>query len=343
MRMQSLLYGKWTQSLVHAVLAGVIGMMVLGSFLRVGWNTYDRAMLHDMVYSQAHRPFVYRVLSPVVIRRVIALIPSRAQEAMRDWAVEERSRRLLANWDIEPELIVEAAATCIVLLLSLLLFCYSMIFLLHSVFIVNPGFVRIASLVSLLGLPPFFRYYSYLYDFPTIALFTLALALMARRWWPAYFVVFLLACMSKETAVLLPFIFCLHFRDRMPALQFRTMAVAQGAIFVAVKLGLELYFAEHPGGIVESHIVHNFLLRPYTFGQFAAFVLIAVGIAHQWHTKPLFLRRALWILPVLIVLTFFLGLIDEYRDFYEAYPIVFALMCPSVASLVGVRMTPVDQ
>ncbi len=337
-----LLQNRWGRSLAHAVLAAVIALMVLGSFMRVGWNSYDRAMLRDMVYSEAHRPFVYRVLSPLLIRRVMTLIPEVGKQRLRHWAAQEKPRKLLRKWDLEPEIIVEATAVCVVLGVSLLVFCYSMGFLLNSVFIVSDGFVKIASLGVLLGLPPFFRYYSYIYDFPTLALFTLSLALMVRRWWLAYMLAFLLACLSKETAILLLLVYCLHFWERLPAFGFWGIALFQAAVFAAVKVGLTLYFADQPGGFVETHVLHNVLLEPYTFGQFAAFILAAVAVAHDWSRKPVFLRRALWILPVLVVLTFFLGLVDEYRDYYEAYPIVVGLILPSIAKLVGVRMTPAE-
>jgi hypothetical protein len=65
-------------------------------------------------------------------------------------------------------------------------------------------------------------------------------------------------------------------------------------------------------------------------------------VSHRWFEKPLFLRHSLWILPVLVATCFFFGWLDELRDYYEAYPIVFLLMIYSAGRLVGIKIKTQD-
>jgi hypothetical protein len=56
----------------------------------------------------------------------------------------------------------------------------------------------------------------------------------------------------------------------------------------------------------------------------------------RWAQTPRFLRTALWVLPVLVGLTLFLGYLDELRDYYEAFPVVVLLIAHGVARVMGV-------
>ena len=52
--------------------------------------------------------------------------------------------------------------------------------------------------------------------------------------------------------------------------------------------------------------------------------------------KPLLLRHGLVLLPILLGLTTVLGYFDEWRDYYEAYPIVVLLAFGNIAALAGI-------
>lgn len=57
-------------------------------------------------------------------------------------------------------------------------------------------------------------------------------------------------------------------------------------------------------------------------------VLFLLGlplVVWQWSSKPAVLRRALWIAPLLVVLTLFIGLVNEVRVYYPLVPILFWL------------------
>src|SRR3982750_997720 len=111
-----------------------------------------------------------------------------------------------------------------------------------------------------------FRYTNFIYDFPALFLFTLGLLLMVRQRWRAYFVVLGLAAINKETAILLPFVFGLYFVRRRELLnaKFWALLLAQAALCLVVKLGINFVFRDNPGQVVEHHFHRNLeLLRSY--------------------------------------------------------------------------------
>jgi hypothetical protein len=60
----------------------------------------------------------------------------------------------------------------------------------------------------------------------------------------------------------------------------------------------------------------------------AALTIIVVMVAYRWRHKPKFMRVALAILPIFLVLYVFWGYPLEIRVMLEVYPIVAILMLP---------------
>lgn len=52
----------------------------------------------------------------------------------------------------------------------------------------------------------------------------------------------------------------------------------------------------------------------------------------------MFLRRGFFVVFIpMAVLALFLGYIDEFRQYYEVYPIAFLLILPSVLDIFGIN------
>lgn len=308
-----------------------ISILVLGSFFRVGINGNPPTMFRNMVDGTAHRPFVYRALVPMVIRAIEQIVPPACDERICEMAKAGPIEELFLRYGWEQEYASAYLISAMVLFISLLLFVHAFGVLAKSQYEMNPVFRRVLSIAALAGLPCFFRYYSYLYDFPHLVLFCYAMAMMSLRRWKFYFPLFVLACLSKETTVLLVAMFVVHFWKERKNMPFTALAVAQIMIFAVVKAFVNILFRDNPGTSVEFHLGHNLMLRPYDFSQITTFVVIAVLCARNWAYKPPFLKNAVWILLPLVGLTLFFGLLDEYRDYYEVYPIILLLTAPAIA------------
>ena len=321
----------------------VAAAIVLAIFVRKpGINGYKPAMFGDMVHGDASRPFVNRALLPMATRVIAATTPDCCRTGLiEDVETHAGLRALVKDLKWEPSLLPEYLIACALMYLALLGFLYSVRYLFAAVG-EGPGwFVDLVALLAVLGLPPFFKYYSYIYDFPALFLFTLGLALLARERWALFLAVYFVSCFNKETTILLSFIFVVRFflRRRPGRGDFLKLGAAQLAIFLFSRAVLHAMYGSNPGGTVEFHLVHNLqLAKPYALSSFMAWLAVLVFVARNWMDKPEFLRDAAWIVVPLFALTVTFGLYDELRDYSEAYPIVFLLMMWSVADVLGVKL-----
>jgi hypothetical protein len=320
--------------------------IVLIFFHSPGVNGYDRAEFHDMVAGTAYRPFVTRALMPWAIRAFVAATPEKVKNAIEHNALTDRLKQTSF---VSREL--QWTPYCYEYLVAFFLSVFCLVAFSHVCaslwqFFFTPArpYAEVCSIVALLGLPPFFKYYSYIYDFPSLFLYTLCLYLMAKRKWWVYFPVFVLACISKETAALLPFVFAFYYIAHHRDDRARYWSILTGQVLLAVFIrGVIAYvYRDNPGAAVEFHFIdHNsaLLASPYSVQTLATYVLLFAAVMYQWRTKPWFLRAAVSMLVPLLVSCLFFGFLDELRDYYEIYAAALMLGAASFLRLLGHPIT----
>lgn len=327
----------------------VLAIIVFRVFIRdPGLNLQSGTIFTDMIHGTAHKPFVYRALLPAAVRLLTAAVPDTARRLIEEWAATSPvGSAVLSELRGQPEFFLEYVIGSVLMYLSLLGFAFAVRYLFAAVYGASGLFKDSIPLAALLCLPPFFTYHSYIYDFPALFLFTLGLALMVRQRWPSFVLVFLLACVNKETAILLTMVFCIHFRNRsaVGSRLFRTLLVLQLCIFLVTKALLAFIFMDNPGRFVEFHLMdHNvWLFRAYPLSS--VLVAGAVGglVFHKWREKPTFLKDGLWIIVPLVILGALFGQLDELRIFYEAYPIALLLASYTVGSIFGIDVRNLER
>lgn len=322
---------------------------VFGIFVRKpGINGYSRAMFLDMIYGRAHRPFVLRALVPTTVRVLTSAIPEGARGTLNAWILGlPKAQRIVLGLEWEKDSLVEYAIALGLMYAALVGFVFALRSLCLTLYETPPEGANLAALLAVSGLPLLFRYYSYLYDLPCVLFFTLGLAFMAKRRWLPFLAIFLIGALNKETTLLLSVVFVLHFMPlgpsaRMDRKTFVRLLAAQAFLFLAVKTVLTFAFRDNPGGTVEFHLLdHNLpLLKDYLLPYGPAPLVVALVLALLFFArlgeKPLLLRHGLVLLPILLGLTTVLGYFDEWRDYYEAYPIVVLLAFANIAALAGI-------
>ena len=329
----------------YAVVTGVAIVWVCLVFINdPGINGFEPAMFGDMVYGRADKPYVFRALVPVTIRLVSSAIP--ASVHLRLSRTTTLPMSLKRTW--EKEYVLEYYIATLLICLSLFGFYVSVRYLCTGIYRAPTSFVDYVSIGAICILPPFFMYYNYLYDFSALFFFALGLALMVRRRWNYFLPLFALACLNKETIILLALIFIIHFRPstgRMERSLFFSLLTVQLAIFIVIKLSLFYLFRDNPGTLFQFHLLgHNHqMLSPYSLSTFLTWTAVALVVAHRWKEKPAFLRDAIWILPILLALTFAFGYLDELRDYYEVLPILLLLAAPSLAPFLSLPVENLDE
>ncbi len=299
-----------------------------------GVDGYYRAEFGDLICGTAYRPFVYRFLTPLLVRGFSSIF-SPACPLLPG-----------ASPSLRAAPISQFIVTFILLCAFLIGFFLAFRYLFTTFFRVPVVHLDVFCFIVLLGVPTFFIYHSYLYDFSTLFLFTLCLALMARQKWGLYAIFFVVACLNKETTILLTVIYFLYFLKRLPKKQFVGLLLVQLIAFTVVRAGILWAFRNNPGTSIEFHLIdHNipYLMQPYTLFSFLSVIILAILIYYHWYEKPSFLKISSLIFFILLGTAFFFGYIEELRDYYEVYPIFVLLMIHSIARILEIEITPLWQ
>jgi len=331
--------------IVYRILIAIISLYVLISFVKLpGINGYERAMFPEMVYGTAWKPFVYRTLLPTTVRAISEVIPQKVHNYFTEKVSNSQlSILVLEKLKWESEYITEYLVAMLLMYLSLLGFVYAFRKLFNEIYSSSKWFINFISIVMLFALPPMFQYYSYVYDFPTLFLFTLGLLFLKQRNWSYFLILFFIACFNKETTILLTLVFVIHhYKDSSISKKVYTQLIAaQLAIFLMVKILLYFIFLNNAGGFVEFHLIdRNYLIfNGYSLVVFVVLLTIFLGIFSRWDEKPKFLKDSLWIAIPLLILTLFLGFFDELRDYYEVFPVIVLLISYNIAKILGIEIT----
>ncbi len=306
-----------------------------------GIDLYGAALFPDMVYGKAHKPYVYRILLPTIVRVATEITPAIVEEKVESAFTGSLSaQRFIKMLGWENEYIYEYA---LMLILIFVCFIGSALMLRHliKIFYDFPDFVAdFAPVGAIMALPIYFRYCSYIYDPGAFFLFTLGIALIMKRRYLLYYLVFILATLNKETSILLVALFYLREGSEMPRSRLALHLVFQGLIWIAIKALVMILYADNPGMPFEFHLFdHNLILflHPLAFFYFIAVVAFHLPLLiYGWKHKPVFLRRGMIVTLVpLLSLAFVFGFIDELRVYYEALPFVFLLSLPTIVRIFG--------
>jgi hypothetical protein len=330
------------QKVTHWGVLIFICSLVLVVFLSPSWqhngiNMQYRAKFLDMIDGKAYKPYVYRTLLPTTVRVVASVVPEQWSKASTDMVEGHlflRNAFASLHWETSAAFLYLLAS--LLMLLCFIGFGHFLVLMIEQIY--NIPKTRLARILLytgvLVGLLPFFRYSSYIYDPPQLFLFTLALYYLNLHRSRSFFIVFVACCLNKETAALLIPVYGLTFRHHYASHRrywYRVFALV--FVYTAIKSGLIWYFHDNPGSLVEYQLNRNidWLTSGWTFLNLASFFILATLVFFRWSQKPIFLRVSfLCVFPPLVVLGLFSGYLDEFRIYYEAYPLIFGLSIHSI-------------
>ncbi len=313
-------------------------------FVGEGIDAYYRSRLVDMVHGTAYRPYVYRVLVPGLAHVGTILMPASLASALTSAFEAWRGRP--ADWP--PAHAADYLLVIAIMAASLIGFGAAMRSFSQTVFSARPIVHALIALTAIAGLPLTFGPFSrQIYDFTTLCLFTWCLVFMAQRRWIAFAIAFVLACLNKESSILLVLVYVISVartRSGLSRAEAVSLFVYQLAIFALVRSAVVYAFRDNPGDTVEIHLVgHNqyVLLHPLEMSK-RLLLLIAVAIAGAWgwSDKPPFLRRTFIVLaPALVVMGVTVGMVDEIRAYYEVYAVVVLMATHTVLRALDIPVS----
>lgn len=322
-------------------LLAAISSYVLVAFLEPsgshgGINEHSPCGFLKMVDGKAARPFVYRTLLPTTIRVVSSFTPKRVQATFTD-IVEDHPylRETFNRFELETSAAYQYLVAFIIMLMCFIGFAhYAATLTLKMCGMVNtPIACSLLASAVLMGLPPFFRYTSYVYDPPQLFLFTLAIYFLGTSKLLPFLITFAVCCINKETAILLIPIYAITFHGQLASRKYLAVLIMLICWYILIKLMLGYLFRSNPGTIVQFHLldhnIYGFNLEWMHPTARAGLILLIVSLFF-WNGKPYFFRVSfICILPILVILGLYFGYVDELRDYYEAYPVAFGMMSHS--------------
>jgi hypothetical protein len=162
------------------------------------------------------------------------------------------------------------------------------------------------------------------YDLATAWLWTLALLYIYERKYYEYLLIFLLACLNRETSfILIPFAWAYGFRQDL---------FYQVIIYMISFLFLHMMFADNPGGlwIQPWQNLQRFINRPcQSLIQLSIAGVISWFVFKGWHNKPVYLRSAFVFFASIFIPSYLIfGQAFEVRTLWELYPVTAALLYP---------------
>lgn len=307
--------------LMIAVSLGVFWFFISFS----GVNANEHATLGDMLSGKADRPFVTRALVPWLTRGTAALLPESMHNAVSNVAGSSPFLDgLLERYHAPRDLALEALISQFWQLASILGFAFTLRGLVRKVYGAPPLFPELVTLGGLMALAPMLLF-GYIYDLPNLFLTTLGLYCIVSNWKGRYYLVFALAILNKETALVLivPAVLLEWHFPRPSLAKISASILLQLGIFFAIRVPLNQLYMTNPGGAIEYHLLdHLDVWQNYPLIGVLS-VLAVIGmlwlIFRGWRRKPT--AAVLGVLPGLGLLVLFVvsGIPFEIRVFYEVY------------------------
>lgn len=298
------------------------------------FNGDPRSKLSHLICGTAHRPYVYRVLVPMMTRSISSFIAgptvdSLEQAILRHPKVQKETLRL--GW--ETGFFIEYLIALTLAYGALVGFAFALRRLWTLLYATDDAIARLVPLLALLALPPIFSTGPhYIYDFPALFLFTAGLVLLAQERWTLFYPLFVLGCVNKETMFLLWVLFLVWFRKRMPTPTFLFHLVAQALLFAVVRIAIMYAFADNPGDSLPFQLYPNLhvALRGYSLTTLLYLTLFIWLVAYDFRHKHPFLTTALLLTIPFGLLVLFSGVLTELRAAYELFPVLFLLVLHTI-------------
>jgi hypothetical protein len=322
---------RWQVADVAATLIAFVVFLV-----DPGINRFYAAKVVDMVHGAAFKPYVYRALVPTFVRGVVAVMPD---------ALRAGTRSAAATWlkpffdaaGFEPANAPEHIVGAVVVYAALLGFLYAMRANVRAFYAAPPVVERLVPIVTVLVLPAFFGYASFLYDTATLLFAALGLLLIATKRWSLYVAVFTFAVFNKETGALLliPFV---ASHKQLPRRAFVTLLAGQLAILALSRIVLRHAFGANRGEYLLPQWSRNLeILHHPPILKIAFCTLLVFVVVSGFRRKPWLLRWSLVMIVPLVGTCALWGYFDELRAYYDAYPTIALLATPTIAGWFGQR------
>lgn len=342
--------------LVNAIRIAAIAIAVIYSWLIFSTGLVESSLIRDnarssiisMANGDAERPYVQRALVPAFSNMVANTVPHslrfsahkmlKAAHGQSDF-MKEMIR--FSRWQniidipLKPYDSLRILTVLACMFASLLVYAFTLRKLAQELF---PGCVLLPECTMLFGLfaaNALVDANLKLYDFPGMALAALGMLTMLRQQWRAYITIFILACMNKESALLLTLFSAMVFWKHLPMRRWIDIVGVQLVLWALITTLLHLVYSNNAG----AYLFHMWalagreimILRP---DDVATLVVLGWLLFSRWQELPRFLQYSVIMVAGSACVYLLFGMLREYRVFYDSIPVIALLSSYSLWRLV---------
>ena len=343
-----------------------------GFYQKWGLRDSDGAWDNDVKYSfvkmiegDAHKPFVYKSLLPVMANAFDAAIP----DNVRTWALRELNkknwwevRNLTTQMRLAPQLRNEYLLRYYFVYFACVAFMLAALFVMRAICI-EIGYGKVAATISPCVFSFVFVYFmsmgGFFYDFPEIFFLALAFLLALRASWLLLVPLTIFATLNKEVFII--FLIALLPLIRAHVSRMKTLLIGGGlmAVGAATHLIVRQVFAANPGGL-ESWLpqsikfysdLSNMIAFEVNFGivtpraySLFTFVMLMALIVGGWRKLPVAVRQhALLAIALNVPLVLVFCGPGELRNFSICFVALFMLIAVNVQRWAAEAESPVSE
>lgn len=336
---------KYLLRIPYSLVSLLATTLIFSSYLSINTiNSTNVGGFVDLLKGTAERPYIYRVLPPLLAKMGAHILPKPFTSMLIDLPQQNVWAKALQNLSAGK---YYAEAFCVLTLMYLALagFMLAEKLLLEKLGYPLTWQYVLPPAMAVLSLP-FSVYFAYVYDLPQMFLFAVSVFLLFQKQWAAYIIILAITTLNKETSFCLILIFTLYYFNRLPRRSYYTLLTLQLATFLSLRAIIMYIYRDNPGGAIKfslnDHFQQYIAYPPALVFTILFFGLMIFLIFKDWERKPIFLRYASLTFFLVMGLFFIGGMPMEFRIFLDVYPVFGVMLFPHNTEFLPVAIKQPD-
>ena len=334
---------------IYLLLSGFVMTHSVVNSIRFG-DGFVRLDYDAMLKGTAWRPFAYRILIPRMTTFVRDLTPMTTRQQVSDSFMESLEandfmRRYLPQFkDAFEGATFEKMVTTALNYGFLLGFIWMMFLLGRELFPEDHAIKWFAPIFGMWLVPSFSWQWTYIYDIPLLCLSAACFYCILKQKFYTLIILFTLATLNRESSIFILCFAMIWLFRRLPLSHYLSLSLLLATIYALIKITLYHAYANNIGWILEDNISR--ILSQDIFSKSGYFRMVIVAIiffllTYRWMEKPLFLKRALWLWPLVWLAYMRAGWPGEYRVFFDIMPLMVLLLTHTLIAGTGISQSSV--
>ena len=297
------------------------------------------AVIQSLLPVGLREPFVYRKLVPFTIQATAWATPSHIKASITEHLNQNPFLKKM-HWQTNHGFEVLVAFVLIGSLLFCLCFVYRYSF--THIYHFPPWFADLAPAMGLMITPLFIMdHHAKIYDIPTLFFMAMGIPLIYQRKHIYFYLTFVIACINRETAILLSVLFVSHEIELMDRLVIIRHVLIQLSIWIVIRAGIATSFQISAGNPISMPLldIDQYLSSNPAHTLYFCFIaiLFTLIVHHSWPKNPPFCRIGFLAVGIpFVVANVIFAILTEMRTYFEIVPFLVLFTTLTFVDVFGI-------